>query len=80
MKKYTCQMSISEDLEQDNGHVLVLVLERSGIQGEWDNGGKNDIGISKKADVQCSVLQVHCLEVDSNAKEMENGRYTIQPI
>ena len=35
---------------------------------------------SQKADVQFSVLQVHCLEVDSKAKVMENCRYTVQLI
>ena len=30
--------------------------------------------------VQFSVLQVHCLEVDSKAKVMENFRYTFVPI
>ena len=31
-------------------------------------------------DIQFSVLQVHCPEVDSKAKAMENCRYTIVPI
>ena len=35
---------------------------------------------SQKADVQFSVPQVHCPEVDSKAKVMENCRYTIQSI
>ena len=49
MKKNACQMPISflcmqKDLEQDNGHLLVLVLKRSGIlsvkivhKENWDN-------------------------------------------
>ena len=73
MKKNACQMPnaylcTQGDLEKDNGHLLVLVLKRSGIlsvkivhketgtiwrKGCWWN--------SQKADVQFSVLQVHCL-------------------
>ena len=33
-----------------------------------------------KADVQFSVLRHHCPEVNSKAKDMENCRYTMQPI
>ena len=43
-------------------------------------GGKDDVWNSQKADIQFSVLQVHCPEVDSKAKGMENCRYTIVPI
>ena len=42
------------------------------LKGCWLN--------SQKADVQFSVLRVHCPEVDSKAKYMENCRYTTQPI
>ena len=35
---------------------------------------------SLKADVQFSVLRHHCPEVNSKAKDMENCRYTMQPI
>ena len=35
---------------------------------------------SQKADIQFSVLQVHCPEVDSEAKAMENCRCTVVPI
>ena len=84
LKKSACEMSISflfvqKDLEQDNGHLLVLVLKRSGIlsvkivhkeNGQY--GGNDDVGISQKTDIQFSVLQVHCPEVGSKAKAVEN--------
>ena len=51
-------------------------------QSEWDNMAERMLLLEnlQKADVQFSVLQVHCPEVDSKAKVMENCRYTIQPI
>ena len=76
-----------EDLEKDNGHLLVLVLRKSRtvsvktvhkeygtilLRGCWWN--------SQKADVQFSALRAHCPEVNSKAKDMENCRYTMQPI
>ena len=76
-----------EDLEKDNGHLLVLDLKRSGtvsvktvhkesgttlLKGCWWN--------SQKADVQFSALRAHCPEVNSKAKVMENCWYTVQPI
>ena len=69
------------------GHLLVLVLKRSGtvsvktvhneygtilLKGCWWN--------SQKADVQFSALQAQCPEVNSKAMDMENCRYTRQPI
>ena len=92
MKKNTCQMPISllymqEDFEQDNGHLLVLVLRKSGTLSvkivHKENGTiwrKGCCWNSHKADIPFSVLQVLCPEVDSKAKVMENCRYTIQPI
>ena len=74
------------DLKKDNGHSLVLVLKRSGtvsvktvhkeygtilLKGCWLN--------SQRADVQFSVLRLHCPEVNSKAKDMENCRYILQP-
>ena len=35
---------------------------------------------SQKADVQFPVLRLHCPEVNSKAMDIENCRYTIQPI
>ena len=49
-------------------------------QGEWDNIAERMLVEFAEADVQCSVLQVHCPEVNSKAKAMENCRYTMQPI
>ena len=43
-------------------------------------GGKDVSGISRKAVVQFSVLQVHCLELGSKAKVTQNCRFTIVPI
>ena len=73
--------------EKDNGHSLVLVLKRSGILSvkivHKENGTiwrKGWCWNSQKADIQSSVPRVHCPEVDSKAKAMENCRYTIVPI
>ena len=72
LKKNASQMPISflflqEDLEQDNGHLLVLVLKSSGSLSveivPKVNGAiwwKGCCWNSHKADVQFSVLQVHC--------------------
>ena len=64
--------------------LLVLVLQRSGILSVkivhkvngtiWRKGWCWN---SQKVDIQFSVLQVHCPEVDSKAKAMENCRCTI---
>ena len=43
-------------------------------------GGKDDVGIRRKRTPNFSVLQVHCPEVDSKAKAMENCPYTVVPI
>ena len=76
-----------EDLEQDNGHFSVLVQRKSGILSvkivHKVNGTiwrKRWCWNSQKADIQFSVLQVHCPEVGSKAKAMENCRCTIMPI
>ena len=75
------------DLEKDNGHLLVLVLKRSDILSvkivHKENGTiwrKGCYWNSQKADILLSVQQLHCPEVNSKAKVMENCRYTIQPI
>ena len=75
-------------LEQDNGHFSVLVKRRSGILSvkivHKVNGTKwrrrRCFFFPQKADIQFSALQVHCPEVSSKAKAMENCRYTIVPI
>ena len=81
MKKNACQMPVSflyvqEDLEKDNGHLLVLVLRKSGtlsVKIVHKKSGtiwrKECCWNLQKADVQFSVLQVHCPEVDSKAKD-----------
>ena len=78
---------MQEDLEQDNGHLMGLVLKRSGTvsvkivpQREWTIRRRKCYCNSQKANIQFSVVQVHCPEVDSKAKVMENCRYTIVPI
>ena len=68
---------MQKDLEQDNGHLLVLVLKRSGTvsvktvhkeyvaelpKACWCN--------SQKADVQFSALGAHCPEVNSEVKDI----------
>ena len=91
MKKNVWQMldsylCMQEDLEKDNGHSLVLVLRKSGTLSKKtvhkESGTKLQKGCcwnSLKADVQFSVLRLHCPEVNSKAKDMVNCRYTMQP-
>ena len=76
-----------EDLEKDNGHLLVLVLRKSGtvsvktVHKEYGTIWlKGCCWNSQKVDVQFSSLRAHCPEVDSKAKDMENCLYTMQPI
>ena len=45
-------------------------------RGEWDGVGGRDVGSSRKAGIQFSVMQVHCPEVNSEAKAVENCRDT----
>ena len=90
MKKNVWQMldsylCMQEDLEKDNGHLLVQVLKRSGIlvkrivHKEFGiTSRKRCCWNSQRADVQFSVLQLHCPEVNSKAKDNVNCRYTLQ--
>ena len=90
MKKNVWQMldsylCMQEDLEKDNGHSLVLVLRKSGTLSvktvHKESGTKLQKGCcwnSLRADVQFSVLRLHCPEVNSKAKDMENCRNTMQ--
>ena len=78
---------LQDDLEQDNSHFLVLVHRRSGIQSvkivhkeNGDNMAERMMLEFAESGHPISVLQVHCSEVDSKAKAMENCRYTIVPI
>ena len=73
-------------LEKDNGHFLVLVPRRSGtvsvktVHKEYVTIWlKGCCWNSQKVIVQFSALRAHCPEVDSEAKDMENCRYTLQP-
>ena len=92
MKNNVCQMQKSylymqRSLVQDNGHSLVEVPKRSGIL--WKRTGHKEFAtISRKrccwnlpkAHVQFSVLRLHCPEVNSEAKDMENCRFTLLPL
>ena len=78
---------MQRDLERDNGHFLILFQRKSGILTvqivHKVNGTESpSIGCKNlvKADIQFSVPRVHCPEVSSKAKVMENCRYTIVPI
>ena len=80
MKKRVWQMPNSylctrEDFQKDNGHLLVLVLKRSGtvsVKTVHKESGtiwrKGCCWNSQKVIVQFSALQAHCPEVDSKAK------------
>ena len=73
---------LRENLVLDNGHLLDQVLKRSGILQRIVH---KELGIisrkkccwnSQKADILLSVQRLHCPEVRSKAKDMENCRYT----
>ena len=92
MKKNVWQMSksspyLQRSLVLDNGHLLVQVPRRSGIL--WKRIVHKEFGIISrkrccwnlpKAHVQFSVLRLHCPEVNSEAKDMENCRFTLLPL
>ena len=80
-------LCVPKDLEQDNGHLLVLLLKRGGTVSvktvHKDHGTiwlKGCCWNSQKVDVQFSVLRLHWPEVNSKAKDMVNCQYTMQPI
>ena len=87
MKKNVWQMlnsylCMQEDLEKDNGHSLVLLLRKSGTLSvkmvHKENGTiwrKGCYWNSQKADVQFSVLQLQCPEV--NFKSKGHGKLSI---
>ena len=75
-----------EDLEKDNGHLLVLVLRKSGTLSVKTVHKESETKLQKgccwnslRVDVQFSVLRLYCPEVNSKAKDMENCWYTLQP-
>ena len=61
-----------KDLEKDNGHLLVLVLRKSGTLSVKTVHKEFGTKLQKGADVQFSVLRLHCPEVNSKAKDMVN--------
>ena len=78
---------MQEDLEKDKRSFIGPGSEKCGTLSlktvHKESGTKLQKGCcenSLRADVQFSVLRLHCLEVDSNAKVMENRRYSIQLI
>ena len=80
-------LCMQKDLEKDNGHSLVLVLKRSGtvtvntVHKEYGTIWlKGCCWNSQKVVVQSFALRAQCPEVDSKARDMENCRYTMQPI
>ena len=87
MKKNASQMldsfhKMQNDLEQDNGHSLVLVLRKSGTLSKKtvhkESGTKLQKGCcwnSLRVDVQYSVLRLHCPEVNSKSKR--HGKLSI---
>ena len=69
---------VQKDLEHDNGHLLVLVLQRSGtlsvktIHKEYGTMLlEGCCWNSQKVIVQFSALRAHCPEVNSKTKDME---------
>ena len=80
-------LCMQKDLEKDKGHSLVPVLKRSGIAtvktAHKEYGTiwlKGCCWNSQKVIVQFSALRAQCPEVDSEAKDMDNCRYTMQSI
>ena len=78
---------LQRSLVLDTSHSVVLVLKRNGtvsVKTVHKESGtilrKRCWWNSRKADVQFSVLRAHCPEADSKARDMENCRYTVQPI
>ena len=80
MKKNVWQMldsylCMQENLVKDNGHSLVLVLRKSGTRWKrtvpkefWTKLQKGCCWNSQRADVQFSVLRLHCPEVILKSK------------
>ena len=82
--KCQTRISVREKIWKRTGHLLVLVLKRSGtasVKAVHKEYGtiwlKGCCWNSQKVIVHFSVLRAHCPEVDSNTKDMENCRYTI---
>ena len=71
--------SMQRDLEQDNGYFSVLVLRKNWSSISKDIVHKVNGSNSQKADIQCFESRVHCPEVNSKAKAVDNCRPTIVP-
>ena len=54
-------------------------IRADSAQGDWDRIAEKMMLEFAQSDIQFSVLRVHCPEVGSKAKAMENCRYTIVP-
>ena len=54
-------------------------MEENSPQGIWDHIAEKCCWNSPKAQVQISVLRLHCPEVNSEAKDTENCRFTSVP-
>ena len=52
-------------------------MEENSPQGIWDHIAARCCWNSQKADVQFSVQRLHCPEVNSKAKDMENCLYIL---
>ena len=82
LDSYLCM----QEILVKNVHSLVLVLKKSGTvsvktvhkesETKWRKGCCWN---SMRADVQFSVLRLHCPEVNSKVKDMVNCRYSMQP-
>ena len=55
-------------------------MKEDSPQGIWDHIAERCCCNLPKAHVQFSVLRLHCPEVNSEEKDMENCRYTVVPI
>ena len=54
-------------------------IKEDSPQGEWDRTAEKMLVEFAESDCPICVLQVHCLEVDSKAKDMVSCRFTLQP-
>ena len=74
-------LCMQKDLEKNNGHLLVLVPKRSGTVSVKTVHKESRTKLQKdccwnslSADVQFSVLRLHCPEVIFKAKDVVNCR------
>ena len=55
-------------------------MKEDSPQGIWDNLAEKMLLEFAESGRPISVLRLHCPEVNSKAKDMENCRYIMQPI